>query len=780
MRSFGWLTGVCLLSVSAGLGLLSAQNRPLESVGIAEGNQIFVARCGGCHGADARGSDRGPALAEVRRLRTRSVQQLRDIIQKGIPGTGMPPFDLPAPELDALAALVRSLNGPAAESVVSGDVAAGEEYFFGGGKCASCHMVLDNGRPIGPDLSNVGSDLTAGQIREALLQPGARIAQGYELVTVRLRDGQSLRGFARSRSSFDVRLQDLEGKFHLLQEGQVLAIQDNAQSLMPPLKASPEELQGLMAYLSRLTGVKPGVSVVARGGTQREGLEFSRILKPKAGEWLTYNGKLSGNRYSELTQINTTNVKNLVVKWNFSIPLWRQLLPDTPYYAMNMSYFGLESTPLVADGIMYVTGPQQVSALDALTGRPIWTYSRPRTPGLVSDPSLGTNRGVALLEDKVFTLTDNAHLVALNRTTGRPVWEAVMPHEPQHYGATVAPLAVKDMIIAGVAGADWGIRGFLDAYRASTGERLWRFWTIPARGEPGSETWKGKEPLLGGGSTWLTGTYDAETDTLFWPTGNPWPNSDDRDRPGDNLFTNCILALDPNTGRLKWHYQFTPHDIYDWDATEPPVLVDTQYRGEARKLLLHADRNGFFYVFDRTNGKLLLSEKFIDRLTWASGIGTDGRPQRLPEVEILCPEAATNWNATAFSPVTRLYYVMAYEKCAIKLSAAKRGARSAQEDAGKKVLRAIDIETGKIVWERPQIGLAEGKRNAGVLATAGGLLFYGDASGDLVAVDERDGKPLWHFAANESIKTAPITYSIGGKQFIALAVGSNILCFGLP
>ena len=479
MRSVGWLVGSCLALLSCSSFALG-QNRPTGAVEVLEGNQIFVARCGGCHGADARGSDRGPALAEVRRLRTRSVQQLRDIIQKGIPGTGMPPFDLPAPELDALAALVRSLNGPAAESVVSGDVAAGEQYFFGRGQCASCHMVLGKGRPIGPDLSNVGSDLTAGQIREALLQPGARIAQGYELVTVRLRDGQSLRGFARSRSSFDVRLQDLEGKFHLLQEGQVLAIQDDAQSLMPPLKASPEELQGLIAYLSRLTGVKPGVSLVAHG-TPREGLEFSRILNPKPGEWLTYNGKLSGNRYSELTQINATNVKNLVVKWSFSIPLWRQLLPDTPYYAMNMSYFGLESTPLVADGIMYVTGPQQVSALDALTGRPIWTYSRPRTPGLVSDPSLGTNRGVALLEDKVFTLTDNAHLVALNRTTGRPVWEAVMPHEPQHYGATVAPLAVKDMVIAGVAGADWGIRGFLDAYRASTGERLWRFWTIPAQ-----------------------------------------------------------------------------------------------------------------------------------------------------------------------------------------------------------------------------------------------------------------------------------------------------------
>ncbi len=691
----------------------------------------------------------------------------------------MPPFDLPAAELDALAGLVRSLNGPAAEGMVSGDPAAGEKYFFGQGQCVSCHMVYGKGQPVGPDLSNVGSEMTVGQIREALFQPSARLTPGYELVTVELRNGRSVRGFARSRSNFDVRLQALDGKFHLMHEDEIAAIRGETQSFMPPTKANPEELQGLLAYLSRLTGVKPGPSAIAQSPPS-DGLKFSRILNPKPGEWLTYNGKLNGNRYSELKSINTTNVKNLVVKWSFSIPLWRQLLPDTPYYAMNMRYFGLETTPLVADGIMYVTGPQQVSALDALTGRAIWTYSRPRTAGLVSDPSLGTNRGVALLDDKVFTVTDNAHLVALNRTTGRPVWEAVMPHEPQHYGSTVAPLAVKDMIIAGVAGGDWGIRGFVDAYKASTGERLWRFWTIPLKGEPGSETWKGKEPLEGGGSTWLTGTYDPDTDTLFWPTGNPFPNSDDRDRPGDNLFTNCILALDPNTGKLKWHYQFTPHDIYDWDATEPPVLVDTQYRGEARKLLLHADRNGFFYVLDRTNGKLLLAEKFISRLTWASGIGADGRPQRLPEPEIRCPEDATNWNATAFSPVTRLYYVMAHEKCVVKLSSASRAKGLPQEEVGKKILKAIDIETGKIVWENPQTGVTEGKRNAGVLATAGGLVFYGDASGDLVAVDERDGKPLWHFATNEAIKTSPMTFSIGAKQFVALAVGSNILCFGLP
>ena len=405
----------------------------------------------------------------------------------------MPAFDLPAAELDALAALVRSLNGPAAEGAVSGDPAAGEHYFFGRGQCASCHMVYGKGQPIGPDLSNVGSEMTVGQIREALFQPGARITPGYEVVTVQLRDGRAVRGFARNRSILMFACRTLAGNFHLLQQDQIATIQDETQSLMQPVKASPEELQGLMAYLSRLTGVKPGVPAAVHR-PQPKGLDFLRILDPKPGEWLTYNGNLSGNRYSELNQINTTNVKNLVVKWAFSIPLWRQLLPDTPYYAQNMRYFGLESTPLVADGIMYVTGPQQVSALDALTGRAIWTYSRPRTAGIVSDASLGTNRGVALLEDKVFTVTDNAHLIALNRITGRPVWEAVMPDEPQQYGSTVAPLAVKDMIIAGVSGADWGIRGFVDAYKASTGERLWRFWTIPRKGEPGSETWKGKEP----------------------------------------------------------------------------------------------------------------------------------------------------------------------------------------------------------------------------------------------------------------------------------------------
>jgi len=759
--------------------LLVAQNPPAAPASLEEGRRAYAARCVGCHGADARGTDQAPGLAGNRRMGTPSVQKLRDVIRNGIAGTGMPGFDLPARELDALAVFVHSLNSEAAASEVPGDLVAGEQFFFGKGQCASCHMVSGRGEPIGPDLSNVGHTMSINWIRSVLLEPDKHITEGYEVVTVELQDGKTLRGFARNRSNFDVRLQDFQGTFHLLQEGQIAAIRDEKTSFMPAVKASAEELQNLIAYLSRLTGVKPG-AVENSLPPEKGDIDFARILNPRPGDWLTYNGNLSANRYSELSQIDTKNVNQLGVKWIFTVPLWKQFLPDTGYYNENMKYFGLEVTPLVADGIMYITGPHQAVALDALTGRQIWEYSRPRTRGVVSDASLGTNRGVALLGDKVFMVTDNAHLIALNRTTGQVAWEVVMPDELQKYGSTVAPLIVKDMVIAGVSGGDWGIRGFIAAYKANTGERVWRFWTVPAKGEPGIETWKGAEPKVGGGSTWLTGSYDPETDTLYWPTGNPFPNSDDRDRPGDNLFTDCILALDPGTGKLKWHYQFTPHDLHDRDATEPPVLIDTKYHGQERKLMLFANRNGFFYVLDRTEGQVLLAKPFVKRLTWASGIGADGRPQLLQEGEISCPEAATNWNATAFSPVTRLYYVMAIEKCVVKLSASSRKAGHPQEEPGMKYLRALDIESGKIVWEKPQLGPSEGKRCAGVLATAGGLVFYGDPSGDFVAVDERDGKTLWHFPANGENKASPMTFTVGGKQLIAVAIGPNIVCFGLP
>ena len=479
---------------------------------------------------------------------------------------------------------------------------------------------------------------------------------------------------------------------------------------------------------------------------------------PQPGDWRTYNGNDSANRYTPLNEITPANVAALKLKWIFP-----------------MGYFGLEVTPLAADGVMYVTGPNEVVALGVLTGAALWNYSRPPSPGLVGDSRLGTNRGVALLGDTVYFVTDNAHLLALDRANGALRWETAMapeapPGEQHYYGGTVAPLVVRDMIIAGVAGADAGMRGFVAAFNAKTGALVWRRWTVPRRGEPGIETWQGREPIRGGGSTWLTGSYDASSDTLYWATGNPWPGGDDRDRPGDNLYTNCVLALDAETGALKWHYQFTPHDVEDRDATEPNVLVDRVYKGKPSKLLLHADRNGFFYVLDRTNGAVLLAKPFLRRVDWASSIGADGRPVVTDPHG--CPTDAANWASTAFSPRTGLYYVLALEECVGKPT-------GYPDQTGQRFLRAIDIETGEIAWEVAQPGPARAKTWSGVLATATGVLFYGQPNGGFTAVDERRGTTLWQFPTNARMKASPMTFMFNGKQYVAVAAGPNILCFGL-
>jgi glucose dehydrogenase len=334
----------------------------------------------------------------------------------------------------------------------------------------------------------------------------------------------------------------------------------------------------------------------------------------------------------------------------------------------------------------------------------------------------------------------------------------------------MAPLVVNDTVIAGVSGADHGIRGFVAAFRADTGSLVWRHWTVPRRGEPGIETWKGTEPLVGGGSTWVTGSYDPSSDTLYWPTGNPYPDGDDRDRAGDNLYTNCILALNAETGALRWHYQFTPHDVMDRDATEPAVLVDANYRGRPSRLLLQANRNGFFYVLDRTNGEVLLAKPFLRRIDWASNVGSDGRP--VVTNPRGCPSDAANWDSTAFSPDTRLYYFMALEECVGKPV-------SYPDQTGQRFLRAVDIDTGKIVWEVPQPGAAQAKTWTGVLATAGGLVFYAQPNGGFMAVDQRDGKTLWQFPTNVRMKASPMTFAMKGNQYVVVAAGPNILCFGL-
>jgi alcohol dehydrogenase (cytochrome c) len=367
-----------------------------------------------------------------------------------------------------------------------------------------------------------------------------------------------------------------------------------------------------------------------------------------------------------------------------------------------------------------------------------------------------------------------------------------------NYNGTSAPLTVGNLVISGTAGGDEGVRGFVAAFDQTTGKEVWRFWTVPLPGEPGSETWKGKDVEHRSGATWMTGTYDAALDTVFWPVGNPGPDFDGGEREGDNLYTDSILALDAKTGKLKWHYQFTPHDVHDWDAQEPPVLVDTNWQGQPRKLLLQANRNGFFYVLDRTNGQLLLGKQFLKKLNWAEGtIGKDGRPimKILPKDAngdtYVCPgfQGGANWYSTSFNPATGLYYFSALERCNNfsprhgEWQAGKGymggAARPAPGETFEKFLRAINIQTGEIAFDVPQVTTPQ-TASAGVMSTASGLVFYGENSGSFMAVDAANGKILWQFPTNQVWKASPMTYMFDNKQYVAIAVGTDIVAFGLP
>lgn len=744
----------------------------------------YAALCAGCHGERAGGTDRGPALVNSRALRRRSEAQIRDLIRDGTQG-GMPGFRLPAAQLDPLTRFIRSLNASAFELKPEGDIAAGKRIFETSGKCASCHMVHGLGGVNGPDLSDVGRQLTLAEIESVLDDPTAQMgarstascpgwafcpSEPWVVVNVTLKNGSRLRGFARSQGKHDLQLQTFDGQLHLLIDSEYTAVTRENKSYMPPFQASPAERKNLIAYVSSLGGITPGPLSV---NTPISTASKARILNPDPGAWPTYNGLLGANRHSALKQINTTNAAKLQLQWSYTLP-----------------HLGLELTPLVSDGMMFVSGPNQVCALDARTGREVWCYTRPRSPAntIAGDAAKGATRGVALLGDRVFFATDNAHLICLNRITGALMWDVQMPDSPGQFGATAAPLVVDDLVISGMAGGDGPLRGFLAAYDAATGKQVWRFHTIPTRNEPAAETWKGSALETGGGATWLTGSYDAETGLLYWPTGNPFPDTDGEQRQGDNLYTNCVVALELRTGKLKWHFQFTPHDLHDWDATEPLVLINTTYQGRERKLLLQANRNGFLYVLDRVTGEFLLGKPFVQRLTWASGIGKDGRPQLLEGNKPTkggtrtCPavRGATNWYSTAWNPTTRLFYVMAVEDCNIYKQAGFGGYVPLRDPSKppEKYLRALDIETGKVVWEVPQVGPPEANYS-GVLSTAGGLVFYGETGGSFAAVDAKTGKSLWHFPTGQQWKASPMTYTVNGKQYVAIAAGGNILSFAL-
>lgn len=504
------------------------------------------------------------------------------------------------------------------------------------------------------------------------------------------------------------------------------------------------------------------------------------LRTPPGADWPSYNGDYTGRRYSSLDQITPANVHGLRAQWVFH----------------SRTSDSMEVTPVVVGGVMYVTSANDALALDARTGRVLWHHARRISEGLIDDASAHHNRGVAVWHTRVFMETDNAHLLCLDARSGHLLWDVAYADTRLNYGATSAPLVVKDKVIVGTSGGDDGVRGFLAAFDAETGKLLWRFWTIPGPGEPGSESWPGDAYRLGGGTTWMPGTYDPDLNTLYWGTSNPAPDFVGDTRPGDDLYTDCVLALDPDTGKLKWHFQFTPHDLFDYDSTETPVLVDLTENGQTKHLLVEANRNGFLYVLDRRNGKFLSATRFVEKLNWAKSIDERGRPvltgiHPLPTGVKICPglDGATNWYSPSYNPATGLVYFLSLEQCDIYFSSGKHepyrpgrtyyntGTQHVTGEQAQRILLAYDVVGGKLVWRYPQVG--DGNSWGGTMTTAAGLVFFGDDSGAFEAVEARTGRPLWHFSTGQTIHASPMAYAVDGVEYVAIAAGSDVFSFAL-
>jgi alcohol dehydrogenase (cytochrome c) len=493
------------------------------------------------------------------------------------------------------------------------------------------------------------------------------------------------------------------------------------------------------------------------------------VLKGPAEDWITYAGSYAGWRYSPLKQITVENAKNMVPKWVYHVPGAR----------------GLRSSPIVYKGVLYITATNSVYAIDARSGRLVWQYADRRAG------KDGTNRGAAIWGDRIYFTTNDNYLVALDRHSGALIFNKKFADMKQGTTSTSAPLIARGKVIVGSAGGDSGMRGFVMALSADTGDTLWKTYTVPAKGEKGADSW-GDLIEWGGGAAWLSGTYDPELNTLYWTTGNPWPDYNGAVRPGDNLYTCSLIALNLDTGNMKWYFQFTPHDTHDWDAQSWPVLLDTEIRGQQRKVVLHANRNGFFYALDRVTGEFLRATQLIDKITWAKGVDDKGRPIPIPNSDPtpqgnwVCPsvKGATNWMGQSYNPGTGLLYVLTLEQCGMYYASSQEpqpmknfSGGGATEDGGQVILRALDPKTGKRAWEYPMTGT--GGMWTGAVSTAGGVIFTGDDDGHMVALDAKSGKNLWHFSMGEMLTASPVTYSVDGKQYVAIASATAVFSFGL-
>ena len=493
--------------------------------------------------------------------------------------------------------------------------------------------------------------------------------------------------------------------------------------------------------------------------------------------WLTFHGDYSGRRHSPLTQITPENVHRLTAQWTFQT-------------GTTTRGRGFETTPLVWDGVLYVTGSNNYAwALDARTGRPFWSYRRDLPDDLTYGARAPVNRGFGILGDTLFMVTLDAHLLAFDRKTGSIVWDIELADYHVGYSATLAPLVIDDKVIVGISGGEYQTRGFVDAYDPSTGDRIWRFHTIPDPGAPGSDTWPAADVMArGGGGTWMTGTYDPELNLLYWGTGNPNPDYYGADRQGDNLYTDSIVALDADTGTLRWHYQFTPHDTHDWDSNHVPVQADLTIDGVRRRVVMVANRNGFFYVLDRVTGELLVGEPFT-ATSWAREIGPDGRPIVLNEDGskgcLPDPWGSTNFMPPSFDPARGLFFVTARETCATFVPQkpeigqglySSGGTVWIDQDKGYAALRALDAATGERRWEfrYPSATMA------GVTSTATGVVFAGDHEGNFMAFDADTGENLWHYPMGSRVwGAAAMTHMLDGRQYVLIPAGTTLTAFAL-
>jgi PQQ-dependent dehydrogenase (methanol/ethanol family) len=765
----------------------------------AAGKRFFDGTCTVCHGPGGGGTERAPALDSGRFTHGSEDFDIFQTIQKGVPGTQMPSFAaLSADQLWQLVSYVRSLSQAASTAVsapTNGDAGRGEQFFFGAGQCFSCHEINGRGLPLAADLSEVGKQAPAAIQAGIAHQLNVRrfgFGTNQRYVNVTLQDGAQLEGLVKNEDSFSIVLQTLQGDYRLLDRRKIRTITNSARTLAPTglvESLSADQKADLLAYLGqqkKRAVVSPAsASASASGGgpspNAGPGPSFARLarseLEPQ--NWLTYWGSYRSEHFSDLRQINSRNVSALQARWAMPMPGGSLL----------------EATPLVVDGVMYASGPPgDVYALDARSGLQIWKFHRQqeRVNPFQLNPY---NRGVAVLGKRVFVTTLDDDLIALDARSGRVLWEQHIADTMYGYTMTGAPLALDDKVIVGVSGGEMGVRGFLDAYDAGDGHRIWRFDTIPGPGQPGHDTWSGDSWKTGSGATWLTGSYDAQLHLLYWAVGNPGPDFDPVSRQGDNLYTNSVLALDPDTGRLVWHYQVTPHDTHDWDSAEDLILADEPLDGRSRKVLLHADRNGFFYTLDRMTGQFISAVPFV-RQTWNKGFEADGRPI-IDSASVATPEGhrispgvgGTNFQAPSYDPVRHVLFLSfldAEGPASYQTAQYHRGqvftgghfsVRLPPLDEPQQGIMALDAPTGRRLWTFP---IARGSLQAGVLATRGEVVFAATAEGNLLGLDARTGKSLWHFQTGGAILASPISYSVDGTQFVAIAAGNTLYSFALP